>query len=63
VNTRLTPGTTIGKILAGKVAVVDYLKTKESADFSWTGLSTGMFFDWVSSSRTTYESHYHLADQ
>lgn len=48
INTRLTPGTTIGKILAGKVAVVDYLKTKESPSFSWTGLSTGMFFDWVS---------------
>lgn len=48
VNTRLTPGTTIGKILAGKVGVVDYLKTKESPDFSWTGVSTGMFFDWVS---------------
>jgi uncharacterized protein YbjT (DUF2867 family) len=48
VNTRLTPGTTIGKILAGKVGVVDYLKTKESSDFSWTGVSTGMFFDWVS---------------
>ncbi|OIW28169.1 NAD(P)-binding protein [Coniochaeta ligniaria NRRL 30616] len=46
VNTRLTPGTTIGKILAGKVAVVDYLKTKESPNFSWTGVSTGMFFDW-----------------
>lgn len=46
INTRLTPGTTIGKILAGKVAVVDYLKTKESPNFSWTGLSTGMFFDW-----------------
>jgi len=46
INTRLTPGTTIGKILAGKVAVVDYLKKKESPNFSWTGLSTGMFFDW-----------------
>ncbi|KAH8906427.1 NAD(P)-binding protein [Coniochaeta sp. PMI_546] len=46
INTRLTPGTTIGKILAGKVAVVDYLKTKENPSFSWTGVSTGMFFDW-----------------
>jgi hypothetical protein len=50
VNTRLTGGTTIGKILAGKVATVDYLdaKAKENKDFSWTGLATGLFFDWVS---------------
>lgn len=53
INTRLTPGTTIGKILAGKVAVVDYLdsKAKENSNFSWTGVSTGMFFDWVSGSK------------
>ncbi|KAB5584998.1 hypothetical protein GE09DRAFT_1048209 [Coniochaeta sp. 2T2.1] len=48
INTRLTPGTTIGKMLAGKVAVADYLaeKAKENPNFSWTGISTGMFFDW-----------------
>lgn len=49
INTRKVQGTTIGKILAGKVAVVDYLaeKAKEDPEFSWTGLSTGLFFDWV----------------
>lgn len=47
-DTRRVPGTPIGKILAGKVAIVDYLKTKESETFSWTALATGMFFDWVS---------------
>lgn len=51
INTRKVQGTTIGKILAGKVAVVDYLaeKARENPGFSWTGLSTGLFFDWVGS--------------
>lgn len=49
INTRVAAGTPIGKILAGKVAVVDYLssKAKENPWFSWTGISTGLFFDWV----------------
>ncbi|KAK1752979.1 hypothetical protein QBC47DRAFT_415712 [Echria macrotheca] len=48
VNTRKTQGLPIGKILAGKVSVVDYLdeKAKQNEGFSWTGLSTGLFFDW-----------------
>jgi uncharacterized protein YbjT (DUF2867 family) len=34
-------------IFNGKKQVVDYLKTKESGDFSWTALITGPFLDWV----------------
>jgi hypothetical protein len=39
----------IGKILSGKTATADLLKksASEHAGFSWTGLSTSMFFDWV----------------
>lgn len=50
INTREVRGTSIGKILAGKIAIVDYLeeKVKEGVDLTWTGLSTGLFFDWVS---------------
>lgn len=50
INTRKVRGTTIGKILADKIAVVDYLqeKAEQNPGFTWTGLSTGLFFDWVS---------------
>lgn len=50
INTRKVRGTPIGKILAGKIGVVDYLEevAKENEGFTWTGLSTGLFFDWVS---------------
>ena len=39
----------IGKILSGKKATADLLQkyAAENAGFSWTGLSTSMFFDWV----------------
>ncbi|KAK4187481.1 hypothetical protein QBC35DRAFT_523541 [Podospora australis] len=49
VNTRKVRDWPIGKILAGKIAVVDYLqeKVKEGKEISWTGLSTGLFFDWA----------------
>ncbi|KAK4154229.1 hypothetical protein C8A00DRAFT_32984 [Chaetomidium leptoderma] len=48
IHTRKVRGTPIGKILAGKIAVVDSLQAivKETEGFSWTGLSTGLFFDW-----------------
>ena len=48
-NTRKLKGETIGKILAGKTGFVDYLgeKAKSNPSFSWTGLSTGLFFDFV----------------
>lgn len=50
INTRKVRGTSIGKILAGKIGVVDYLEevAKGNGEFTWTGLSTGLFFDWVS---------------
>ncbi|KAK0736026.1 hypothetical protein B0T21DRAFT_332197 [Apiosordaria backusii] len=51
VNTRKVRDWPIGKILKGKVEVVDYLieKVKEGVnggEFGWTGVSTGLFFDW-----------------
>lgn len=48
INTRQTPGSTIGKILAAKTATVDYLieQTKAHPTLKWTGLSVGHFFDW-----------------
>jgi hypothetical protein len=51
INTRKLEGKTIGKILASKIGIVDYLdeKAKENPSFTWTGLSTGLFFDWVRS--------------
>lgn len=49
VNTRKVRGTPMGSVLAGKIAIVDYLQEKVEGNegFSWTGLSTGLFFDWV----------------
>ena len=37
------------KILGAKIALQGVLAKagEENANFSWTGLSTGMFFDWV----------------
>ena len=37
------------KILGAKIALQGVLAkaAEENPDFSWTGLSTGMFFDWV----------------
>jgi len=35
-------------IFASKVAVVDYLRTKEAEGLTWTALCNGPFFDWVS---------------
>lgn len=62
INTRITGGTAIGKILAGKVAIVDYLdeKSKSNSDFSWTGVSTGLFFDWVGHQPSARESRIRL---
>lgn len=33
-------------VLVPKKGVVDYLKTKESKDFSWTSIVNGPFFEW-----------------
>ncbi|KAJ4400757.1 hypothetical protein N0V85_005679 [Neurospora sp. IMI 360204] len=47
VNTRKAgiERTRIGELLAGKRGVVDYLISKAGEGLSWTGLSTGLFFD------------------
>ncbi|KAK0665968.1 hypothetical protein QBC41DRAFT_231670 [Cercophora samala] len=45
VNTRKVRDRPIGRILREKVEVVDYLIGREG-EISWTGVSTGLFFDW-----------------
>lgn len=49
INTRTVPDGGLKTILAGKIKVVEYLteKAKENPSFSWTGVSNGLFFDWV----------------
>ncbi|KAK0703169.1 hypothetical protein B0T26DRAFT_756734 [Lasiosphaeria miniovina] len=53
INTCRVGGTPIGAILAGKMAIVNYLKEQAAAHpaLSWTGLSTGLFCDWPSSAK------------
>ncbi|EFX02067.1 NmrA-like protein [Grosmannia clavigera kw1407] len=49
INTRKARDTPIGKIIAAKVSTVDYLIKKADASkgvFTWTGIATGLFFDW-----------------
>ena len=53
INTRKARGSAIGKILGGKIEVVDYLKEKDGSGLTWTGVATGLFFDWVCAFYTT----------
>ncbi|KAI6082307.1 NAD(P)-binding protein [Hypoxylon rubiginosum] len=48
INTRIVGGTAIGNILQGKVKTLDYIisKSQENPWFTWTGISSGIFFDW-----------------
>ena len=48
INTRKTPGTAIEKMLGPKTRLVDFLDKAAAANpaFTWTALSTGLFFDW-----------------
>ncbi|KAI0844358.1 NAD(P)-binding protein [Daldinia vernicosa] len=48
INTRIVEGTPIGQILQGKVKTLDYIisKSRENPWFTWTGVSSGIFFDW-----------------
>ncbi|RYO93749.1 hypothetical protein DL766_002988 [Monosporascus sp. MC13-8B] len=48
INTRIVEGTAIGQLLQGKIKSVDYLEEKSKANpgFTWTGVSSGLFFDW-----------------
>lgn len=47
INTRKLQGQTIGKIVGGKTKLVDDLivKAGQNPNFTWTGLTNGMFFD------------------
>ena len=49
-NTREARGTKVGGLLKAKIDTVDYLiELSQKHDwFTWTGLSTGTLFDWVS---------------
>jgi uncharacterized protein YbjT (DUF2867 family) len=49
-NTREARGTKVGGLLKAKIETVDYLieLSKKHDWFTWTGLSTGTLFDWVS---------------
>lgn len=49
INTRGVRGETIGKIVAAKTSQVDDLmiKSEQNPHFTWTGLSNGMFFDFL----------------
>ena len=49
INTRTVGDAAIGKILGGKVKVLDYIieKSEENPWFTWNGVSSGLFFDWV----------------
>ncbi|KAH8165215.1 hypothetical protein CIB48_g3025 [Xylaria polymorpha] len=48
INTRFLGKEPIGNILQGKVQTLNYIheKSKQSPSFTWTGISTGLFFDW-----------------
>lgn len=35
-----------------KAELIEYLKSKQSAEFSWTGVACSLLFDWVSISYT-----------
>ncbi|KAI1424953.1 hypothetical protein F5Y12DRAFT_420887 [Xylaria sp. FL1777] len=48
INTRFLGREPIGTILQGKVQTLNYIheKWKQNPSFTWTGISTGLFFDW-----------------
>ncbi|KAI0102660.1 hypothetical protein GGR51DRAFT_282802 [Nemania sp. FL0031] len=48
INTRFLGKEPIGAILQGKVQTLDYIheKSKQNPSFTWTGISSGLFFDW-----------------
>lgn len=49
INTRQLQGSKIGQIIAGKTKLVDDLikKAEQNSSFTWTGVSNGMFFDFL----------------
>ncbi|KAF5244797.1 hypothetical protein FANTH_7621 [Fusarium anthophilum] len=48
INTRTVDHPGLKTMVAPKIQIVDYLieKSKGTPSFSWTGLATGLFFDW-----------------
>ncbi|TRX91568.1 hypothetical protein FHL15_007573 [Xylaria flabelliformis] len=48
INTRFLGKEPIGAILQGKIQTLNYIheKSKQNPSFTWTGISTGLFFDW-----------------
>lgn len=54
-NTQKVTGGT-KKILGAKIALQEQLEktAKAHPSFSWTGVSTGLFFDWVCSPHTVF---------
>lgn len=48
-NTTLLGDTIFGRLLSDKITTQDHLVrlSKENNFFSWTGISTGLWFDWV----------------
>ncbi|KAI1736097.1 hypothetical protein F4680DRAFT_272398 [Xylaria scruposa] len=48
INTRFLGKEPIGAILQGKIQTLNYIheKSKQNPLFTWTGISTGLFFDW-----------------
>lgn len=60
INTQTLEGQAIGTPLKHKTQTVEYLKkvSSEHKDFSWTGISTGLFFDWVSCAMPLNLSHF-----
>lgn len=49
INTRFLGKEPIGSILQGKIQTLNYIheKSKQNPSLTWTGISTGLFFDWV----------------
>lgn len=49
-NTTLLDNTIFGKLLSDKTTTQNHLAklSKDNDFFSWTGISTGLWFDWVS---------------
>lgn len=50
VSSRMAQDAALAQVLLGKTKTIEYLeeKVKTNLEFSWTGIGTGMFFDWVS---------------
>ncbi len=49
-STLEVPDPALRSILSGKTAAISYIvkKSKENPSFTWTGLATSLFLDWVS---------------